>query len=106
MCVRNRAELHFPLSPINPLKPLPGAYARGTVPFPCAPNEYINWMLVTLVDQHCNRAALNHVYAPTLESKPLVGEIADRNSKPSPAVEPAIHDALIVGGDAVDGTGL
>jgi hypothetical protein len=63
-------------------------------------------MPVALVNQHCDRAAFNHVYAPTLESETLVREIADRNSKPSSADEPAIHDALIVGGDAVDGTGL
>src|SRR5881275_3232113 len=41
--VRNGAEFLFAFSPIHPSKALPGTCARWTVPFPCGPDEYINW---------------------------------------------------------------
>ena len=97
ICVRDGAEFHFVLAPVNPLIALPRTCARRTVRFPCRPDEYIDCTSVTLVDEHRNSAAFNNVQAPTLQSETLVRKIADRNSKPSSAVEPFHHKALIVG---------
>jgi hypothetical protein len=99
--VRDGAEFLFALSPINPSKALPGTCARRTVPFPCGPDEYIDWVSVALIDEHCDGVAINNIYAPTLQRETVVCEIAHRNSKPGSALEPSLHKALILGGDAV-----
>ncbi|PYT64729.1 MAG: hypothetical protein DMG39_31230 [Acidobacteria bacterium] len=99
--VRNGAEFLFAFSPIHPSKALPGTCARWTVPFPCGPDEYINWTSVTLVDEHRDGVAFNNIYAPTFQRETVVCEITHRNSKPGSTVEPSLHNALIVGGDNV-----
>jgi hypothetical protein len=60
-CVRNGAKFYIPLSPINPLKALPGPCACRSVRLSGAPDEYIDWMSVTLVDQRRYRAAFHDV---------------------------------------------
>src|SRR5580700_6590693 len=61
ICVRNGAEFYFPLSPIDPLKALPEPCARRSVRSLGVPDEYIDWMSVTLVDQHRCRPAFHDV---------------------------------------------
>ena len=45
--------------------------------------------------------AFNNIYAPALQRETVVCEIAHWNSKPGSALEPSLHNALIVGGDTV-----
>jgi hypothetical protein len=99
--IRDGAEFLFAFSPIHPSKALPGTCARWTVPFPCRPNEYINRTSVTLVDEHRDGVAFNNIYAPTLQRETVACEIAYRNSKPGSALEPSLHNAFVVGGNAV-----
>jgi hypothetical protein len=63
-------------------------------------------MSVALVHEHRDGVAFNNIYAPTPQCETRVRKIADRNSKRSSVVEPSLHNALIVGGDAVHGAGL
>jgi hypothetical protein len=58
-------------------------------------------MPVTLVNQYRDGAAFNNIYTPALQRETVVSEIPHRNSKPGFALEPSLHNALIVGGDAV-----
>src|ERR1700693_3190536 len=88
ICVRDGAEFCFALSPVNPLKTLPGPGACRSVWFSGGPDEYIDWTSVTLVDEHRDRAAFHDIQAPTLQSETLVREIAYGDSKLKFGVEP------------------
>src|SRR5690242_636290 len=99
--VRYGAEFLFAFSPIHPSKALKGTCARWTVPFPCGPDEYINWTSITLIDEDRDGVAFNNIYAPTLQRETVVCETVHRNSKLGSALEPPLHNALIVGRDTV-----
>jgi hypothetical protein len=58
-------------------------------------------MPVTLVNEHRDGVAFNDIYTSTLQRETVVCEIPHRNSKPGSALEPSLHNALIMGGDAV-----
>src|ERR1700722_280118 len=100
ICFRDSAEFQPALSPVKPLETLPGPCARGIVPFPCGPDEYIDWTSVALVDHHRDIAAFNGVQAPAVQCETPVCEISHRDTKTGSAVEPSLNDPLIVRCDA------
>jgi hypothetical protein len=98
--VGNSAEFRLAAAPIYPVIAFPGSYALRSVSFPRGPDEYIDYASTVRIDQRSRRAAIDNVQAPTPQRKTIVREIMNWERKFDFAVEPSLHGAFIVRGNA------